>query len=189
MILDGVESSHQASFSLRNRTGRVLWNIVWLLLFRPSPRPMHAWRALLLRAFGARIGRGVHVYPGVRIWAPWQLDIGDEVGIGDGAILYSMARISIGKRCVVSQGAHLCCGSHDIDSANFQLVASPIVLDPLVWICADAFVGPGVRMAQGCVLAARAVLFKSATEPWTVWKGNPAVPGRRRTPARGLGSP
>jgi putative colanic acid biosynthesis acetyltransferase WcaF len=184
VILDGVESSRQASFSFGNRIGRLLWNAVWLLLFRPSPRPLHAWRAALLRAFGARIGRGVHVYPGVRIWAPWQLEIGDEVGIGDGVILYSMARITIGDRCVISQGAHLCCGSHDIDSANFQLIALPIALAPFVWVCADAFIGPGVTIAEGVVVGARAVLCKSAPQPWVVWKGNPALPGRRRVPAR-----
>jgi len=184
VILDGVESSRQASFSLANRCARMLWGVVWLLLFRPSPRPLHAWRAGLLRVFGATVGSAVHVYPGARIWAPWNLEIGDAVGIGDGAVLYSMAPIRIGRRCVVSQGAHLCCGSHDIDSGNFQLTALPIVLAPHVWVCAEAFIGPGVTVAEGCVIGARAVLCKSATQPWTVWKGNPAQPGRRRSPAR-----
>lgn len=180
MILQGNEAYTQPSFSLGNRLARASWNLVWALLFRPSPRPAHAWRAWLLRRFGARIGRGVHVYPDVRIWAPWQLHIDEEAGIGDRATLYNMAPMTIGRRCVVSQGAHLCGGTHDIDSPNFQLVARPIDLDPYVWICAEAFIGPGVHVAEGCVIGARSVLMRSAAEPWTVWSGNPAMPGRRR---------
>ena len=180
MILENNDPFVQASFSLGNRLRRAFWNLSWLLLCRASPRPLHAWRSLVLRAFGAQIGRGVHVYPGAKIWAPWNLKIDDEVGIADGVTLYSMAPISIGRRCVVSQGAHLCAGSHDIDSANFQLIARPITLDAGVWICAEAFVGLGVHVLEGCVLGARGVLTKSTPEPWTVWAGNPATPRRLR---------
>jgi len=60
------------------------------------------------------------------------------------------------------------------------LIAAPIVLESGVWVCAQAFVGLGVRIAQGCVIGARAVLMKDAAEPWTVWTGNPAVLRRER---------
>jgi putative colanic acid biosynthesis acetyltransferase WcaF len=180
VIVEDNDPFTQACFPLDNRIRRAVWNAAWLVLFRPSPRPLHAWRSWLLRLFGARIGKGVHVYPGARIWAPWNLSIDNESGVADGAILYNMASITIGERCVISQGAHLCGGSHDIDSPNFQLIAAPIVLESNVWICAEAFVGLGVRIAQGCVVGARAVLMKSATEPWVVWTGNPAVALRKR---------
>jgi putative colanic acid biosynthesis acetyltransferase WcaF len=184
MIIQGNDPYTQPSFSLGNRIGRALWGMVWLLLFRPSPRPFHAWRRLLLRLFGAQLGQHVNVYPNVKIWAPWQLKLGNKVGIADGVTLYNMATIVIGDYCVVSQGAHLCAGSHDIDSANFQLIAKPIVLEKDVWICAEAFVGPGVSVAEGCVLGARAVVVKSIVEPWSVWAGNPAV--MKRTRNKGL---
>lgn len=180
MIIQGNDPATQPSFTMGNRVARAIWNLVWLIAFRPSPRPFHRWRAALLRAFGARIGKHVHVYPNVRIWAPWNLEIADRVGVGDGAILYSMDLISIGENAVVSQGAHLCTGSHDIDSPNFQLIASPIKIGAHVWICAEAFVGPGVTISNGCVLGARSVLFKSTTLPHQVWLGNPATPGRLR---------
>jgi putative colanic acid biosynthesis acetyltransferase WcaF len=170
----------QPSFSLANRFARGVWGIVWLLLFRPSPRPLHAWRRLLLRLFGARLGRHVNVYPGAKVWAPWALRVGNRVGIADGVTLYNMALLTIGDNCVISQGAHLCGGTHDVDSANFQLLAKPITLGNNVWICAEAFVGPGVTIADGCVLGARAVLCKSITNPWTLWAGNPAVFKRTR---------
>lgn len=175
MIIQGNNPSTEASFTLRNRLLRALWGFVWLIFFKTSPRPLHAWRAMLLRLFGATLGKHVHVYPNVNIWAPWLLTIGNNVGVADGVTLYNMAPILIGDGCVVSQGAHLCAGSHDIDSANFQLIAKPIVLEQHVWVCAEAFVGLGVTVAEGCVLGARSVVMKSIAEPWTVWAGNPAV--------------
>jgi putative colanic acid biosynthesis acetyltransferase WcaF len=186
MIIPGNDPFTQPSFSLGNRVARGVWNLVWLLLFRPSPRPLHGWRRLLLRVFGAQLGRDVNVYPGARIWAPWLLTVGNRVGIADGVTVYDMARITIGDGCVVSQGAHLCAGSHDIDSPNFQLVASPIELGRDVWICAEAFVGPGVRIAAGCVVGARGVVMRSIDEPYTVWAGNPAV--RKRVRKQGQGA-
>ena len=181
MIIDGADGTRAPSFSLQNRLMRGIWGVVWFLLFRLSPRPFHAWRALLLRLFGARIGQNVHVYPGVRVWAPWNLEIGNDSGIGSGVNLYSMARIRIGDRCVVSQGAHLCSGSHDYNSPNFQLIAEPINIGDRVWICTEAFIGPGVNVHFGSVVGARAVLTKSTTEPSYVWAGNPAVKRSRRS--------
>jgi len=180
MIIQGNDPYTQPSFSLQNRLRRAVWGIVWLVLFRTSPRPLHVWRGFLLRLFGAKLGLHVNVYPNVKIWAPWALSIGDYVGVADGVALYNMAPIVIGNHCVISQGAHLCAGSHDIDSANFQLIANPIRLESYVWVCAEVFVGPGVKIADGCVLGARAVVVKSIPDPWTVWAGNPAVMKRLR---------
>lgn len=180
MIIQGNDPYTQPSFSLQNRIMRAIWGVVWLILFRTSPRPFHVWRRFLLRLFGAKLGKHVNVYPTVKIWAPWALDIGNFVGVADGVTLYNMASITIGDYCVISQGAHLCAGSHDIDSSNFQLITKPISLDSYVWVCAEAFVGQGVNIAEGCVLGARAVVVKSIVEPWTVWAGNPAVMKRLR---------
>lgn len=185
MIVQDNDPYTQPSFSLRNRLARYAWGFVQVTLFRLSPRPLHFWRAMLLRMFGARLGANVHVYPGARIWAPWNLHVGDYVGVADGVTIYNIAPVEIGSRCVVSQGAYLCTGSHDIDSPNFQLIASPIRLGDYAWICAEAFVGPGVSVAEGCVLAARGVAVKSIKEPWTVWAGNPVVLKRARKRALG----
>jgi putative colanic acid biosynthesis acetyltransferase WcaF len=173
VIIQGNDPFRGASFSLLDRLRRQLWNIVHALLFRWSPRPFHGWRALLLRLFGARMGRGCHVYPGVRIWAPWNLVLGDHVGIADGVTLYSMATITIGSYAVVSQGAHLCCGTHDYNSSNFQLIAKPIAIGAQAWICAEAFVHPGVTIPDGCVVGARSVVTKPLPNAWHVYAGNP----------------
>ena len=180
MIIQGNDPYTQPSFTIKNRMMRALWGSVWLIFFRPSPRLFHLWRRFLLRLFGAKLGLHVNVYPSVKIWAPWALSIGDFVGVADGVTLYNMAPILIDDYCVISQGAHLCTGSHDIDSFNFQLIAKSIVLEKYVWICAESFVGPGVKIAEGCVLGARTVVVKSIDEEWSVWAGNPAVKKKLR---------
>jgi putative colanic acid biosynthesis acetyltransferase WcaF len=157
-----------------------------MLLFLPSPKPFHAWRSFILKIFGAKLGRSVHIYPGVKIWAPWLLEVGDHVGIASGVNIYNMAHVKIGSHSVLSQGSHICAGSHDIDTDNLQLVTSPIYIGQNVWVCADAFLGPGVQLADGSVVGARAVVMRSIIEPWSVWAGNPAIKRRnRRKPKQG----
>ena len=173
MIVQGNQPATEASFTLGNRVARQLWNVVWLLLFRPSPRPLHAWRSTLLRAFGATLGKQCHIYPAVKVWAPWNLRVGDHVGIADGVTLYDMDLIDIGDYAVVSQGAHLCGGTHDYNSANFQLYARPIHVGAHAWICAEAFIAPGVTVPEGAVVGARSVVTRTLAEPWAVYAGNP----------------
>ena len=167
------------SFSLGNRLGRVLWGVVSTILFRLSPRPLHGWRAFLLRCFGAKVGRGVHVYPGVKIWAPWNLELGDECGIASGTTLYSQGKITIGKRAVVSQGAHLVTGTHDYNDPGFPLTTQPIRIGEQAWIAAEAFIHPGVSIGDGCVIGARSVVSRDMPA-WTVCAGHPCVPLKLR---------
>jgi putative colanic acid biosynthesis acetyltransferase WcaF len=167
------------SFGWANRLGRVLWSIAWLLLGRWTPPPLHAWRAFLLRCFGAKIGRGVHVYPGARIWAPWNLEIGDQTGIGNGATLYAQGKITLAKRVVISQGAYLCAGTHDYEKPGFPLVTAPIVVGDQAWLAAEVFVHPRVTIGEGAVVGARSVVTKDLPA-WMVCSGFPCVPIKPR---------
>lgn len=164
-------------FSLGNRAGRQCWNMAWLLLFRPTPRSFHAWRRLLLRVFGARIGERAHVYAGARIWAPWNLVVGREAAIADGADIYNPSRIEIGEYAVVSQGAYLCGASHDYKSWDFPLTSAPIVVGPRAWIAARAIVQMGVTIGEGCVVGAGSVVTRDMPA-WTVCAGAPCRPIR-----------
>lgn len=175
MILKESDPYRGPSFSLTNRLLRAVWAVVYILLFRPSPWFLYSWRSMLLRLFGAQIGKGCHVYPSVKVWAPWNLTMGDYVGVANGVTIYCMDKISIGKYAVVSQGAHLCGGSHDYNSENFQLIAKPIVIGSCAWVCAEAFIHPGVVVPEGTVVGARAVVSKSLGEAWAVYAGNPCV--------------
>jgi putative colanic acid biosynthesis acetyltransferase WcaF len=168
-----------ASFSLKNRIGRAVWNVVYAILFRPTPNAFHRWRAFLLRCFGARIGRGVHVYPRVRIWAPWNLELKDECGIANGTTLYSQGAISVGRRAVVSQDSYICTGTHDYTLKGHPLITFPIIIEDHVWIAAGVFVNPGVIIHEGAVVAARSVVTKSMPS-WMVCGGHPCKPIKER---------
>lgn len=133
----------------------------------------------MLRVFGARVGRNAHVYPGVRIWAPWNLEVGEEAGIANGVILYSQDRITIGRRAVISQGSHLCTGTHDTADPGHRLLTAPIRVGELAWVAAEAFLLPGVEVGVGAVIGARSVVTRDMPA-WTICAGNPCRPLRKR---------
>jgi len=173
LILKNNNPYKEASFSFGNRLLRSIWSLVYIILFRLSPRPFHPWRVFLLRVFGAKIGKNCHIYPGVQIWAPWNFVIGDYVGIADRVIIYSMDIITIGNYVTISDGAYLCCGAHDYNSKNFQLITKPITIKFKAWICSEVFIHPGVEISEGVVVGARSVVIKSLYPAWTVFSGNP----------------
>lgn len=151
---------------------RILWALVFPL-FRLSPRPFWGWRRCLLRLFGAKVGDHAHIYPTARITIPWNLDLGVQCAVGDRAILYALGRITIGDRTTVSQGVHLCAGTHDWRDSSMPLVKAPIKIGHDVWICADAFVGPNASIEQNSIVGARAVVMKDVPEN-SIMAGNPA---------------
>lgn len=160
--------------SVGNKIARSLWQIAWTLLYRPTPRLLHPWRCLLLRLFGAKLGKAVHPYPSARIWAPWNLEMGDHACLGEQVDCYCVAKIHIGAHTTVSQYSFLCTASHDYTQPDMPLVAAPITLGAHVWITADVFIGPGVTIGDGAVVTARSSVFASIPD-WTVARGNPAV--------------
>lgn len=171
-----------ATYSLRHRTFRAAWGVVWLMFGIWTPAPLHGWRRLLVNAFGARLHKTAKIYPGVRIWYPPHLTMGRFATLGPGVICYAMAPITLEDHALVSQRAHLCAGTHDIDDPTFQLRAFPIVVGREAWVAAEAFVGPGVIIGEGAVLGARAVTMK-ALAPGGVYAGNPARKIRDRNPS------
>ncbi len=175
-----MDTFKEPSFSLGNRIKRLIWGFAYFFLFRYSPKPIHAWRSLILRLFGAKIGKGVHVYPKVTIWAPWNLEVADETGIANGVNLYSQGKIIIGKRVVISQGSHICTGSHDYTQRGFPLFTKDISIGDNVWIAAESFIHPGVVIGEGCVIGARSVVLKDMPE-WMICSGHPCKPLKKRT--------
>ena len=155
------------SFSFANRVVRALWIISWRLLASWTPPPLHPWRRMLLRLFGARIASTARVYGSARIWYPANLQMGEYSVLGWDVICYCQGKVTLDDFANVAQRAHLCAGTHDIDDPAFQLITRPIVIGRHAWVAADAFVGPGVTLGEGAVLGARGVAFKDLP-PWSV---------------------
>jgi putative colanic acid biosynthesis acetyltransferase WcaF len=163
----------RASFPLSNKLRRLVWNLCWLLFYRLSPRPLHAWRAFLLRAFGAKMGPNCHFYPGARIWAPWNLHCADQVTAADGAEIYNPAPMSFGSHAIVSQDAYICGATHDFEDRAFPLLAYSMTIGQYAWICARASVCPGVNVGEYAVLGLGSVATRDL-DPWGVYAGTPA---------------
>ncbi len=162
-----------------NKLGRLVWGVVWAVLFRPSPSFLHAWRRMLLRGFGAKVAGTAHVYPSARVWAPWNLELGEYACLGYFVDVYNVAPVKIGARTTVSQYAHLCAASHDYTRRNYPLVPAPITIGDDCWIATDVFVGPGVTVGSGTVVGARSSVFGDLPG-WVVAVGNPAKAIKKR---------
>ena len=172
LVTDVNSNRSVRKWSRQEQLGRLLWAIA-SPLFAMSPRPLWGWRRSMLRVFGAKVGCGVHVYPSVQVTIPWNLNLGQQCAVGHRAILYALGPITIGARATISQGAHLCVGSHDWRKSDFPLIKSPIHIGEDVWIAAEAFVGPGVVIGPGAILGARAVAMRDLPDN-AVATGNPA---------------
>ena len=177
-MIDIKSNRRSRKWSKKAQVGRLLWDIC-SPAFALSPRQFWFWRRSMLRLFGASIAGDVHIYPSAKISIPWNLTIGRESSVGDKAILYALGPITIGPQTTVSQYAHICAGSHDYQAPDMELTKPAIVIGEGVWICADAFVGPGVSIGDRAVIGARCVVMRDAAED-TVYVGNPAKQISRR---------
>lgn len=139
----------------------VLWQIAWLAV---SGAVVTRWwcplrlRIALLRAFGARIGRGVLIRHRVRIHWPWKLTVGDHSWVGEEAWLLNLEPVVIGRDVCVSQGVLLCAGSHDRRSPTFEFDNAPITVEDGAWLAARSTVLRGVTVGAGAVVGAGALV-------------------------------
>jgi len=178
MITDIASNRRGRKYSFSIQIARVLWGCAEVL-FRLTPRSLHGVRCWILRMFGARIGNRVHIFPTVRVFFPWNLIVGDHAAIGDRVDIYNLDKAHIGNRTTISQGAYLCGGTHDFESVRMELVKKEIWIGEDVWICAQAFISPGVRIGDGAVVGARSVVTRDV-EAWAIVGGNPSRKIRNR---------
>lgn len=162
---------HARNYSVHEYVLRALWGVGQWLVFL-SPRPAFFWRRWILRMFGAEIGSRVNIYPSTKIYMPWNVEIGDWSALGEDVFLYSLGRITIGKKVTISYRAHLCAGTHDLGDPSLPLEKRPIRLADGVWVGTEAFIGPGVMIDKMAVVGARAVVTKSIEQNQIV-VGNP----------------
>ena len=167
-------SKYNHTFSISNKLGRMVWNLTYWFFFRPFDlNPFKSYRSFILKIFGAKVGKGANIYASVKVWAPWNLEIGEYSTLGPHVDCYNQGKIKIGANTTISQKSYLCASSHDISDPLINLILCPIEIGSQVWIAADTFIGPNVAVGDGAVVGARAAVFKYV-DPWTVVGGNPA---------------
>ncbi len=149
----------------------------WLAIRSQVPGSAH--RRFILRMFGARIGSGVTIKPGLRVKFPWRLTVGDNCWLGEDVWIDNLADVAIGSHCCISQSVYLCTGNHDWTAPSFNLRAEPIAIRDRAWIAARAVVAPGVTIGEGSILALGSIATRT-TSAWTINRGNPAKPIKER---------
>ncbi len=164
--------------------GAPLWQqVAWYYLGLPIVKSHwivgSGFKCTVLRWFGAQIGEGVRIKPGLKIKFPWRLVVGDFVWLGEDCWIDNVAMVTISSQTCISQGVYLCTGNHDWSSPTFDLKDTPIHIGSGCWIAAKAAIGPGVTVGDGAVLCLGSVAGRSL-DPMTVYAGNPAQPIKQR---------
>lgn len=157
---------------------RLTWYIVGEYLVN-SAIPGSKWRVLLLRVFGAKIGKGVVMKPYIKIKYPWKLEIGHHTWIGEYVWIDNLAKVKIGSNVCISQGAMLLCGNHNYKKTTFDLIVRSIIVEDGVWIGAKSVVCPGVVLKSHSLITVGSIITQN-TEPYSIYQGNPAVKIRDR---------
>ena len=172
--------SRRSPHSRTNRVLRIVWHVVYLLLFRLSPRVCHGWRRFLLRSFGAKVGKRVRTFPNIKVWAPWNLVLHDHCALGSGVDCYSVGKIVIGRNATISQDTVLCTASHDFSDLELPLTIGDIYIGDYAWVTARVFVMPHVQIGEGTVVGVRSTVL-SNLPAWSVAAGTPCkIIGPRR---------
>lgn len=154
------------------------WYMINVLCFRSGLIPFSTILVLILRLFGAKIGKDVRIKPGIHVRYPWKLRLGDHSWLAD-CYIENLDLVTIGKHVCISQQAMLMTGNHDYKSITFDLITKPIVIEDGVWIGAKSLVAPGVRVASHAVLTAGSTAVRNL-DAYVVYQGNPAIRRRSR---------
>ena len=174
-----LSSFNNSWYKPGNPVKRGLWYVCNILFFTNRWFPFSSAKKGILKLFGAKIGKGVVIKPHVNIKYPWLLEIGDYTWIGERVWIDNLARVKIGSNCCISQGAMLLCGNHNYKKSTFDLITKPIVLEDGAWVGAMCVVCPGVTIGSHALLTVQSVATETL-EPYSLYKGNPAVKVRSR---------
>jgi putative colanic acid biosynthesis acetyltransferase WcaF len=172
------KSPYDSPWSLRQKIAILLWQICWTAFCAWTPKPLNRWRLFWLRCFGARIFGQPFVHQRARIELPWNLILHHRACLGDRAHAYSLGEIELHEASTVAQEVYLCTGTHDFKSPVLALQTAKISIGPGAFVCARAFILPGVIVGARAIVGACAVVTRDVEEDGKV-AGNPAVPLRR----------
>lgn len=178
-IFQRLDLTSPGPYSKQDYKRKLLWLIVWHCIYRFLPRQLRGVRLKILRAFGAKLANTVNIRPSARIWHPWLLTMGEHSCLADEVVIYNLGPVIIGDHTVISQNSYICAGSHDYTKPNLPLTRPTIRIGSGVWICAHAFIGPGVTVGDNAIVGAASCINKDVPANMIV-AGNPAQTVRER---------
>ncbi len=166
-------------FQPGSKLKKMIWYFINVLFFMNRLNPLSGLKISILRGFGAKIGKGVVIKPGINIKYPWLLEIGNNVWIGENVWIDNLAMITIEDNVCVSQGALLLCGNHNYKKTTFDLIVGRINLEEGSWVGAKSIVCSGVTLHSHAILTVGSVATKDL-EAYGIYQGNPAEKIRER---------
>lgn len=179
-----LEKHTPGHVTIQTKAKRACWNIIYILFFKPLiTKIFRKWRIAILKIFGAKIEWDAEVYSSVKIWAPWNLQMGHQACLGPEVICYNQDKVILENDVVVSQYSYLCTASHDINmlnTANDSLITAPILIKEKAWIGSKAYIGLGVSIGKAAIVGATASVYKSVDD-YHIVGGNPARTLKIRT--------
>lgn len=178
-IFQRLDQVNPSPYERRDYVRKLLWRLAYPLLIKWTPRQLLPWRRFVYQQFGAKLARGVNIRPSAFVWHPWLLTMGEYSCLADDVLVYNLGPLTIGDHTVISQRAHICNGTHDYRVPSLPLVRPTSHIGSGVWVCADAFVGPGVTIGDNTIVGAAAVVMRDLPEG-VIAAGNPAVVVRTR---------
>jgi len=170
--LDLAANKAARKYSRSEQVRRVLW-FFGRPVFSLIPRPFIGCRRAFLRLFGAKIGPHANVHASAVLYMPWNVELGEWAAVGEGAFIYSLGKVRIGRNATLSYRSHVCAGTHDFNDPTLPLLKSSVTIEDNAWIGTEAFIGPGVTVGNGAIVGARAVVVKDVA-PMHIVAGNPA---------------
>lgn len=163
---------------------KLLWYFANVIFIKNTLNPISCLKIRILKMFGAKIGKGVVIKPGVNIKYPWLLSIGEYTWIGENVWIDNLAQVTIGNNCCISQGAMLLCGNHNYKTPTFDLIVKPVIMEDGAWVGAKATVCPGVILRENSILAVGSVASANLNAN-CVYQGVPATLKHNRTISQG----
>lgn len=132
----------------------------------------------LLIIMGAKIGKGVVIYPGVWITPGRNLTIEDNVDLAKDVLITTIGGVFIGKRTLIGYRTQILSANHTIPKIGKPFPISGDSLASIhiandVWIGANCIITAGVTIGEGAVVAAGSVVTKDVL-PNSINAGVPA---------------
>lgn len=155
-----------------SKVKEMLWYVIKVVFFLSAIPYPSKFKVFLLKAFGAKVGKGLVIKPRVNIHFPWKLVVGDNVWIGEEVFFLNFELLTIGNNVCISQKVFVCGGNHDYKDPTMPYRNGVIVLEDGSWVGAASFVGPNVKIGINTIVSVGSIVTKSLPENG-VFSGNP----------------
>lgn len=135
--------------------------------------PSHHFRRFFYRLAGMKIGKGSTIHMGLKLYSPFNIQIGEDSVIGEDVVLDGRDKLFIGNHVDIATGVMIYNAEHDVNSHDFHAVRAPVEISDYVFIGPRAIILPGIKVQKGAVIGAGAVVTKDVEE-YSIVGGVPA---------------